>query len=574
MRSAQKAAPVTLREIEMTANVSVHKAKLREETTRTSINRRIFQTALWIMLAAFILLVVAIRIRLLNFPLERDEGEYAYAGQLMLQGIPPYQLAYNMKLPGVYAAYAFIMAIFGQTTVGIHLGLMVVNVVTTVLVFFLAKRISDYFSAAIAASAFILLSVSPALLGMAGHATHFVLLPAVAGLLALLRALDRDERSTLFLSGLLFGLAFLMKQQGIFFGIFGGLYLVYSETRKRPVSWNRLAARCAIYSAGAILPFGITCLLLYKAGVFNTFWFWTVSYARQYSGVIPMEDALQNFFAGFTGALNSGLFLWVFAGAGAAVLLSNWRAYRNNLFITGLILFSFLSICPGFYFREHYFILLLPAVAVAIGLAVSSASRWIAAKNQHLSVIPILLFVAACGHSVYTYRNVLFFLPTQEACRAAYGVNPFPEALKIAEYIKQHASKDATIAVLGSEPEIFFYSGVKSSTGYIYTYGPVESQSYAATMRQQMFREIESAKPEYVIVVNIPTSWLASPQSNRLIIDWLNRYAKEKLELVGLIDILSATKTAYHWDLQERSRSPQSPYFITVYKQKLTSQEN
>lgn len=37
-------------------------------------------------------------------PLERDEGEYAYAGQLMLQGIPPYQLAYNMKLPGTYAA--------------------------------------------------------------------------------------------------------------------------------------------------------------------------------------------------------------------------------------------------------------------------------------------------------------------------------------------------------------------------------------------------------------------------------------------------------------------------------------
>ena len=45
-------------------------------------------------------LVIAIRIRLLGIPLERDEGEYAYAGQLMLQGIPPYKLAYNMKFPG------------------------------------------------------------------------------------------------------------------------------------------------------------------------------------------------------------------------------------------------------------------------------------------------------------------------------------------------------------------------------------------------------------------------------------------------------------------------------------------
>ena len=54
----------------------------------------------WCLLAVIVFgLVLAIRIRLLGIPLERDEGEYAYAGQLMLQGIPPYKLAYNMKFP-------------------------------------------------------------------------------------------------------------------------------------------------------------------------------------------------------------------------------------------------------------------------------------------------------------------------------------------------------------------------------------------------------------------------------------------------------------------------------------------
>ena len=58
---------------------------------------RVLGTA-WIFLAVIVFgLVIAIRIRLLGIPLERDEGEYAYAGQLMLQGIPPYKLAYNMK---------------------------------------------------------------------------------------------------------------------------------------------------------------------------------------------------------------------------------------------------------------------------------------------------------------------------------------------------------------------------------------------------------------------------------------------------------------------------------------------
>src|SRR5436189_546381 len=94
----------------------------------------------WICLGLILLFVVVVRVRLLSVPLERDEGEYAYAGQLILEGIPPYQLIYNVKLPGIYAAYASLMAIFGQTTFGIHLGLLFVNLGAVVLIFFLARR--------------------------------------------------------------------------------------------------------------------------------------------------------------------------------------------------------------------------------------------------------------------------------------------------------------------------------------------------------------------------------------------------------------------------------------------------
>ena len=44
-----------------------------------------------------------------------------------------------MKLPGAYLAYAVIMAGLGQTVQGIHLGLLLVNSVTIVLVFLLTK---------------------------------------------------------------------------------------------------------------------------------------------------------------------------------------------------------------------------------------------------------------------------------------------------------------------------------------------------------------------------------------------------------------------------------------------------
>src|SRR5580698_8412712 len=98
-------------------------------------------TTTQILLAAILLAAALVRIRLIQVPLERDEGEYAYAGQLMLQGIPPYSVASNMKLPGTYAAHAVIMAIFGQTITGIHFGLLLVNAATILLVFALGQRL-------------------------------------------------------------------------------------------------------------------------------------------------------------------------------------------------------------------------------------------------------------------------------------------------------------------------------------------------------------------------------------------------------------------------------------------------
>src|SRR5947209_20527367 len=85
----------------------------------------------WCTLAIIVFgVILAIRIGLLGIPLERDEGEYAYAGQLMLQGIPPYKLAYSMKFPGTYAAYALTLSIFGQNIPGIHLGQSLPNAAT------------------------------------------------------------------------------------------------------------------------------------------------------------------------------------------------------------------------------------------------------------------------------------------------------------------------------------------------------------------------------------------------------------------------------------------------------------
>ena len=112
----------------------------------------------WILLGCIIAFLVFVRIRILATPLERDEGEYAYIGQLFLQGVPPYAEAFTMKLPGTSMMYALFMLLFGQTISGIHLGLLLVNVASTFLIFLLTKKWLDASAAIVSSFSFVLLS--------------------------------------------------------------------------------------------------------------------------------------------------------------------------------------------------------------------------------------------------------------------------------------------------------------------------------------------------------------------------------------------------------------------------------
>jgi len=92
-----------------------------------------------IALGVVIICISFIRFRLINVPLERDEGEYAYFGKLILDGIAPFKEAYSMKLPGTYGMYALIMEVFGRNIYGIHLGLLLINAATIVFTGYLLR---------------------------------------------------------------------------------------------------------------------------------------------------------------------------------------------------------------------------------------------------------------------------------------------------------------------------------------------------------------------------------------------------------------------------------------------------
>jgi 4-amino-4-deoxy-L-arabinose transferase-like glycosyltransferase len=511
--------------------------------TKSRDQERVLPIVWWLVAAGVFGLVVAIRIRLLGVPLERDEGEYAYAGQLILQGVPPYKLAYNMKFPGTYAAYAAIMLIFGQTISGIRLGLLLVNVATIVLIFFVGRRLVNSTLGLAAAMSYAVLSVSPSVLGFAGHATHFVVLLVLGGTLLLLNTADRQAFGRLFASGLLFGLGVLMKQPAVFFALFGAIYIVSNNLHRR-FRAEKIFLQTLIFSLGVILPLGVTCLLLWRIDVFNKFWFWTIAYARQYGSLVPFSQAPRMFFYSAKEVLVASWPICTLAGIGLVAGLWEQRTRPIAVFLLAFLFFSALALCPGFYFRLHYFILVLPAVSLLAGVAISRLSDLIADRLLVLRFVPILILESALAWPILAEKKFFFEASPASASRIIYPESPFAESIRIAQYLREHTTRDDTIAVLGSEPQIYFYSNRHSATGYIYTYGLMEPQKYTSQMQKEMIREIERARPKFLVSVVMPDSWRQRPESERLIFTWANEYTAQNYVAAGFVNI-TPTETDY-----------------------------
>ena len=523
----------------------------------------------WILLTIIILFTAAIRIRLLQIPLERDEGEFAYMAQQMLQGIPPYLLVYAMKLPGIYAAYALMIAIFGQTITGIHLGLMFINSAAIFLLFLLTRRYFDDIAAIIAATSYAFLSLSPSVLGTSAHATQFIVPLALGGTLLLIKSLDSDKLVLLFLSSLLYGLAFIMKQHAIFFISFAFLYFNLMTIKTRPIKWNLLVIGNIIFFIGSTLPFFFSCIILYNVGIFSNFWFWTFTYASKYVSQLPFSEAIQNLTNMAPKVIDT--WSWIIAGIGVSAVFWNQKAKSKWLFLWGFPLFSFLTVCPGFYFRRHYFITLLPAIAMLVGVATIASIQWLSHRKiaPIVQIIPVYIMIAVLISPVFKNGDFFFKDSPVEACRLMYGRNnPFPESIEIAEYIKTHTTKDDRVAVIGSEPQIYFYSNRKSATGYIYMYDLMESNNYASKMQLDMIKEIETSRPKYAVSVMYPTSWLQKPNSDMSILKWSNTYFKQNYILIGLITSISEDTYKAYWDEDARINKPLSSFNLFVMERK------
>ena len=450
--------------------------------------------------AALVFVVVGaglIRVRLLNVPFERDEGEYAYQGALTLAGVAPYTHVYTQKLPGTHLLYALSMAVFGQT---------------------MPERASCSFSRPPprASACFSWVGASCRSAGRSPRP------PLTRPCRCPPRCSDHSDTPRTSWRSLRFGAARARRRTRARrvpalprLGIPARSRRPHEAARpglrdlRRRLDWigppGRKARCLVVLLAGAALPMAVLL---------------SGSFGRQPGGLLVLGRPLRvgvRHDAGtrqrvehlrFTASrfLPQAFLLWVMAAAGAGLLLTPRFSREARLRLGSLAILSFLGVCPA-------------CTSATTTSFSSSRPRRFSSESR------------SSGSRRFPYSGASPSRPPSSShARSRSGPNGKPSFVRRltrspgsstnrtlpgvdrdrALPSRSHDARD-TIVVFGSEPEIPFYARRHSATGFVFMYPLMQTHRDTHALQERMVREVEAARPAYAVLVKTPTSWLNSP---------------------------------------------------------------
>lgn len=514
-------------------------------------------------LGILLLFVLFVRFQLLGMPLERDEGGFAYTAFQMLQGKALYADVYEIKPPLLYLTYALFMSIFGHSVEGLHIGLLVFDLAYLLLLFAFARHFFDQTIALVAVTAFAILSLSPNLLGFATHATHLAILPGLGGIWLLIRALDGDRKLPFYWAGILLGLAFLYKQQVVHFMLFAGFFTIYDFARQRPFPLKDWFLSEAFLVAGSITPYCLVVAWMLVSGHFENFWFYTVTWPSEYAtsdtganwAIIQLQ---------VNNVVEHQTWIWYTAGLGIVALFLAPMPNRKRVWMLLFSLFMCLSVVTGFHFYQHYFVVLIPAVALLNGIFVHNGAAFI---NKTLGIkwglgLTLMVFGIAWSQIILNDSSYFFRPDYDKISRAAYGTNPFVESPYIGDFIQKNTKPGDPILIACSEPQIGFYAQRPSVSGQIFTYTIVDNGKYMTELQDEFIQEVEEGKPQMVVYTFMGTSWLNRDPTGR-IFKFVEQYTQTYYNLVGVVECLpqrTAPDAPIQYPVAYKWRAEAQPY--------------
>lgn len=528
------------------------------------------QTTLWHKWSPFIFLgIIGIiflqaRIQLLAIPLERDEGSFAYISHWLLRGKDLYTDMLDSKLPGLYTLYAIATTLFGYNATGVHMGLLLANIAAAIFFFLLLRELFNEYTASISTAFLVILVAAPNVNGFAAHATQLLLPFLLAGCWLFWKGIRSGKLWIFFMAGLMIGISFTIKQQTALFGIL--LAIIWWPIR---TAWDTSTSaklplkEWILLGIGGLLPLLMTVGYFKLTGRLDEFIFWTYSQPLKLS--VSMADPWYVLlWEGIVGVNTKFEWIWVTALAG--FILTFFSGFRNGSkwFAALFTIFCIASIAFGVAYYKHYFVVVMPAVAMCTGIAL----YWISLKTGKAGWYIGLILASALILVPLISRSDYYFNPDYAKIhQEAYNQNMFPELEKIGHELSKRIPEGNKLAILGSEPEVLVAANREGCSKHLMVYSMIIDPEHAQVMQDEYYKEITECGAEYVVFDVFSSSWAPGFENlglHKKNMQWIN----STMVLEGIAEFREGLPGVILWGDDARNYTPQSTYLIYVLKRK------
>jgi hypothetical protein len=517
-------------------------------------------------------LIFLSRKNFLNIPFERDEGSYAYAGKIILDGAIPFTDIGSQRLDGVFYAYAIIVAIFGYSLKALHIAFMVINMASAVMLYFLTRKLSNNLTGLAAAVFFALLSMIPSASGFTIQSEHLVAFLIIAACLALVCFFENTKLLFLILSGILFSFSFQIKQTSFFYGVVAGALLVFKGFVEDKSSVKTIAYHVGLFSISVLVPIAFDLFMIYMNGAWADFNLWFFDIRKQYTSLISFDQGLEYLGYSFSAIYRDYKPFWIFSFLGVVGVFFTSIAWWKKMAILGLYVAGFLTVVPGYHYYGHYFLQWFPIVAISAGIFVFVVQTLLERFKLGIAtfLIPLLLIIVPVYLHLKGMSRYYFKPNLTQVLRSVYGSNPFPESKIIADKLNSVMTEKDQIAVFGTEIQMYVYTNKKSPSRFAGSGALLEFPVKQSNDWQREFMaDVEKAKPRFLVFFNHPISWMANPKTENLIFPWFDKFTAAHYKLYGFADMLDNV-TNYVWEpnIDMANNPPRGQNRIYIFERK------
>ena len=436
----------------------------------------------------------------------RDEGEYAYIGQQILQGAVPYADIYNQKTPFVFYFMAITQELFGSSLSAIRLSTALWGLAATVVIYLLAQTLFGRLAGLWTAAVFSIMTLDECGVVHSANTEFFMLFWIALAVYFWVRRFGNTRPIWPLLAGAAAAMAYQTKQIGavvLFFLTIDPLWRWLIGANAWSSSWRPSLRTIGLALTGALVL--TTAVLGYFAwnGALGAYIECTWMNNWQYVGIrtgnltsrLVLSDLVRENIKWDIGFWLIGAIALVIAG------IRRKPAAGHTLWLI-LVGFGVAAISAGEY--PQYYIPLIVPLSLGCGLGFSWAWIWCTTPGRHM-IFRIAGWLLILGPWIGpAIHNGSYLLMSQQQFQHVKQIGtPFDASREVAAYLAEHSLPGECTIIVGSEPQIYYYANRKACTRMVFTYPIVGNYAYANRLEQELLEDVKKHRPRYIAVIKI-----------------------------------------------------------------------